>query len=173
MDAVSYSLASDAHSRLDKKDIESSTAPLNPNIGDEWIADDGVVYKYITGTNGNVWVDINGFGYVQGDMLKSENLAGLADPAVARTNLGVTQAIADSQPIDEVVSRLASTSSTYSGTDLTSITYVTGNKEVLSYNGDGTLDTVMYYDTDGTTLILTTTQHYITGVWSHETRTEV
>jgi len=55
---------------------------------------------------------------------------------------------------------------------ITQIAYSSGNKQVFSYNVDGLVSTVQYYDTNGTTLLATNTFTYdtdnyvATNTWS-------
>lgn len=88
MDAVSYGLASDNAARLDKLYTESSTAPVNPKPGDEWLyLDEGILYTRVTDGVDEVWVDLGGFGYAQSSLISDNNLDDVTDASIARTNL--------------------------------------------------------------------------------------
>ena len=54
--------------------------------------------------------------------------------------------------------------------DITQITYTSGNKQVLGYDGFN-LETVEYYDTDGEALLATLTLSYASGEWTGSTWT--
>ena len=65
--------------------------------------------------------------------------------------------IAEMKRLDERLNATDVSSMVYNPTsgDLTSVTYVTGNKIVLTYDVDGDLDYVDYYGIDGTTKLFT------------------
>lgn len=65
--------------------------------------------------------------------------------------------IAEMKRLDERLNATDVSSMVYNPTsgDLTSVTYVTGNKIILNYDVDGDLDYVDYYGIDGTTKLFT------------------
>ena len=70
--------------------------------------------------------------------------------------------IAEMKRLDERLNATDVASMTYDPTtkDLSTVTYVTGNKIVLNYDGDGDLSYVEYYATDGTTKLFRQTLIY-------------
>ena len=65
-----------------------------------------------------------------------------------------------SDSIDDYFNTLNATSMVYdSNGNLTSITYSTGNKQVLTYTGDQKIE-IKYYDVDGATLMATNTVYF-------------
>ena len=70
--------------------------------------------------------------------------------------------IAEMKRLDERLNATDVLSMTYDPTtkDLTSVTYVTGNKLTLNYDGDGDLSYVEYYGVDGTTKLFRQTLIY-------------
>jgi hypothetical protein len=71
---------------------ESDTAPLSPNIGDEWLdTTEGVLYKYVSDGVDFAWVDINGlgasitdWGEIGGTLSNQTDLATALDGKVAK-----------------------------------------------------------------------------------------
>ena len=85
------------------------------------------------------------------------------------SNMTTALALKADKTIDNYVKQLNVTSHVYTGTDLTTTNYTGGNKVVYAYI-DGNLSTEKYYDTDGTTLLLTITYGYTDGNLTSETR---
>jgi hypothetical protein len=85
-----------------------------------------------------------------------------------------SDAIVEMKRLDERLNATDVSSMVYSPTtgDLTSVTYVTGNKIVLAYDVDGDLSYVDYFATNGTTKLFTQTLTYnvnkdlIGTIWS-------
>jgi hypothetical protein len=115
-------------------------------------------FTAVNGTSFTLTVGAN-----DGDIIvaKKYNIFQVAD---VYTKAEVNGLITSSQPIDEVVSHLAVTTNTVDGSgNLTSVTYTTGNKEILTYVSN-VLTTVEYTDIDGTTVLLTITYGLINGL---------
>ncbi len=70
--------------------------------------------------------------------------------------------IVEMKRLDERLNATDVSSMTYSQTtgDLETVTYVTGNKTILIYDGQGDLDHVDYYGVDGVTKLFTQTLIY-------------
>jgi len=117
-----------------------------------------------------------GLGNVDNTSDADKNVLSATKLTTARTINGVpfdgTEdiVISSSVPIDEIISHLSITASTYTDGNLTSMAYTGGYKTLYTYSS-GNLSTVQYTDTDGTTVLLTETFAYdVNGNLSTVTR---
>lgn len=122
--------------------------------------------NFIKGNFGTEFLDEvplwnNSDTYIKGQVVKHNNKRYQATGDIINASEPGVSSVWTLIHLDKIFDTIEVSSITYNGDDnIDTITYVTGNKTIMNYNGNKDISSADYYDTDGTTIIGTMTLTY-------------